>query len=147
MFLAMGDVCATKSFVELLAEDPQDVRANVFLAPSADKKKVFNGAKVYLNKMPAYNGDVRYSNIPLLRLSEVYLNAAEAAFRLGNTTKAAQYLNDIIKNRTSDTTKQVTASDVTLARILLERRKELVGEGQRFFDALRNNETITRLYK
>ena len=139
-----GDVCATKSFVELLAEDPQDVRANVFLAPSADKKKVFNGAKVYLNKMPAYNGDVRYSNIPLLRLSEVYLNAAEAAFRLGNTTKAAQYLNDIIKNRTSDTTKQVTASDVTLARILLERRKELVGEGQRFFDALRNNETITR---
>ena len=27
---------------------------------------------------------------------------------------------------------------------MLERRKELVGEGQRFFDALRNNETITR---
>ena len=79
-FLANGDVCATKSFVELLAEDPQDVRANVFLAPSADKKKVFNGAKVYLNKMPAYNGDVRYSNIPLLRLSEVYLNAAEDSF-------------------------------------------------------------------
>ena len=75
-----------------MQNDPQDVRANVFLAPSADKKKVFNGAKVYLNKMPAYNGDVRYSNIPLLRLSEVYLNAAEAAFRLGNTTKAAQYL-------------------------------------------------------
>ena len=76
--------------------------------------------------MPAYNGDVRYSNIPLLRLSEVYLNAAEAAFRLGDMTKAAQYLNDIIKSRTSDTTKQVTASDVTLARILVERRKELV---------------------
>jgi len=41
-----GDVCATKKFVELLAEDPQDVRADVFLAPSADKKHVFNGAKV-----------------------------------------------------------------------------------------------------
>ena len=38
----------------------------------------------------------------------------------------------------------MTSADVTLARILLERRKELVGEGQRFFDALRNNETITR---
>lgn len=139
-----GDVCATKKFVELLAEDPQDVRANVFLAPSADKKHVFNGAKVYLNKMPAANGDVRYSNVPILRLSEVYLNAAEAAFKSGNTTKAAQYLNDIIKNRTSDTAQQVTAANITLQRILLERRKELVGEGQRFFDAMRNNETITR---
>ena len=120
------------------------MRADVFLAPSADKKHVFNGAKVYLNKMPAANGDVRYSNVPILRLSEVYLNAAEAAFKSGNTTKAAQYLNDIIKNRTSDTAQQVTAANITLQRILLERRKELVGEGQRFFDAMRNNETITR---
>ena len=139
-----GDVCATKSFVKLLAQDSLDVRANVFLAPYSDKKKVFNGARVYLNKMPAANGDVRYANIPMLRLSEVYLNAAEAAFRSGNTAKAALYLNDIIKNRTSDASKQVTSADVTLARVLLERRKELVGEGQRFFDALRNNETITR---
>ena len=34
-----GDVCATKSFVELLAEDPQDVRANVFLAHQLIKRK------------------------------------------------------------------------------------------------------------
>ena len=27
---------------------------------------------------------------------------------------------------------------------MIERRKELVGEGQRFFDAMRNNETIVR---
>lgn len=33
---------------------------------------------------------------------------------------------------------------MTLERILIERRKELVGEGQRYFDALRNNETIVR---
>lgn len=35
-------------------------------------------------------------------------------------------------------------SDATLARIIIERRKELVGEGQRFFDAMRNNETVIR---
>ena len=38
----------------------------------------------------------------------------------------------------------MTAANITLDSILLERRKELVGEGQRYFDALRNNETIER---
>ena len=60
---------------------------------------------------------------------------------------AQQTLNElyeIIKNRTDDTKQLVTESTATLERVLLERRKELVGEGQRFFDAMRNNETITR---
>ena len=52
--------------------------------------------------MPAVNGDVRYSNVPLLRLSEVYLSAAEAAFQAGDKNKAANLLNDIISNRTTD---------------------------------------------
>lgn len=77
-------------------------------------------------------------------LSEVYLIASEGAFKAGNTAKAVQYLNDLLKNRTSDASRLVTASTITAARISLERRKELVGEGQRFFDAIRNNETITR---
>ena len=36
------------------------------------------------------------------------------------------------------------ADDEFLSKVLIERRKELVGEGQRFFDAMRNNETIVR---
>lgn len=139
-----GEAVANKNFLALLAQDPNDVRADVFLAPSNDSKNIFHGAKVYLNKMPAYNGDPRYASVPILRLSEVYLIASEAAFKDGNTAKAVQYLNDLLKNRTSDTSRLVTASTITAARISLERRKELVGEGQRFFDAIRNNETITR---
>ena len=50
----------------------------------------------------------------------------------------------LAENRTDDTKQLVTESTATLERVLLERRKELVGEGQRFFDAMRNNETITR---
>ncbi|CCY64633.1 susD family protein [Prevotella sp. CAG:1124] len=53
-------------------------------------------------------------------------------------------LNDIITNRTTDATKTVTAGDITLDRIYVERRKELVGEGQRYFDVLRRGETVTR---
>jgi hypothetical protein len=38
----------------------------------------------------------------------------------------------------------VTAADITAERIYIERRKELVGEGQRYFDVLRRNETVVR---
>lgn len=55
----------------------------------------------------------------MMRLSEVYLTAAECAFNLGNKTKAAEYLNAIIENRTSDETKLVTAENITANESLL----------------------------
>ena len=140
-----SDVVATKSFVDMLSSDPKDVRNNVFLASlNPVNQKVYGDNKVWLNKIPAANGDPRYSNVPMMRLSEVYLTAAECAFNLGNKTKAAEYLNAIIENRTSDETKLVTAENITAERISIERRKELVGEGHRYFDCLRRNEKIVR---
>lgn len=144
-----GDVVATKSFLTMLQSDKTDVRNQIFTPPTLARNtkdiKVYGENPVFLNKMPAYNGDVRYANVPLLRLSEVYLSAAESAFKLGDKTTAAKYLNAIIDNRYGDKEAQeVNAGNITLQRILIERRKELVGEGQRFFDAVRNNETITR---
>ena len=140
-----SDVVATKSFVDMLSSDPKDVRNNVFLASLNPKnQKVYGDNKVWLNKIPAVNGDPRCSNVPMMRLSEVYLTAAECAFNLGNKTKAAEYLNAIIENRTSDETKLVTAENITAERISIERRKELVGEGHRYFDCLRRNEKIVR---
>ena len=93
---------------------------------------------------PDANSSVAYSNVPLLRLSEVYLSAAEAAYNDHDPGTAATMLNAIITHRTTDATKTVTAGNVTLDRIYLERRKELVGEGQRYFDVLRRGETVTR---
>lgn len=40
--------------------------------------------------------------------------------------------------------KEVTAAEYTLDRVLEERSKELIGEGHRFFDMLRNGKTIVR---
>jgi hypothetical protein len=142
-----GEMVATKAFVEALNTDLNDVRRDVWkvATSSAEKKaQVFGGLRVYLNKMPAVNGDSRLSNVPVMRLSEMYLNAAEAAFQAGDKAKAARYLNALIANRTTTSSSQVTTSNLSLARIYMERRKELVGEGHRYFDALRRGETITR---
>lgn len=40
--------------------------------------------------------------------------------------------------------KSVTSADLTLERILKERRKELVGEGHAFFDYVRNGKSVDR---
>lgn len=137
-----GDVIVTKSFADMLKSDPLDVRNDVLVASETNPK--FDGYKVFINKMPPVNGDVRYANVPMLRLSEVYLSGAEAAFQTGDRAKAAELLNAIITNRTTDASQTVSSSDITLDRIYIERRKELVGEGQRYFDVLRRGETVVR---
>ena len=140
------EMVATKKFVDMLTSDPEDVRNEMFLPATAAKEVATYGTnKVYLNKLRGQGGNLRNVTIvPIIRLSEVYLTAAECAFRNNDKTKAVEYLNDLVKNRTTTEASLATVDNITLERILIERRKELIGEGQRYFDALRNNETITR---
>lgn len=140
------EMVATKKFVDMLTSDPKDVRNDMFLPATAAKEVATYGTnKVYLNKLRGQGGNLRNVTIvPIIRLSEVYLTAAECAFRNSDKTKAVEYLNDLVKNRTTTEASLATVDNITLERILIERRKELIGEGQRYFDALRNNETITR---
>lgn len=140
------EMVATKKFVDMLTSDPKDVRNDMFLPATAPKEVATYGTnKVFLNKLRGQGGDLRKVTIvPIIRLSEVYLTAAECAFRNDDKTKAVEYLNDLVKNRTTTEASLATVDNITLDRILIERRKELIGEGQRYFDALRNNETITR---
>lgn len=140
------EMVATKKFVDMLTSDPEDVRNEMFLPATAAKEVATYGTnKVYLNKLRGQGGNLRNVTIvPIIRLSEVYLTAAECAFRNNDKTKAVEYLNDLVKNRTTTVASLATVNNITLERILIERRKELIGEGQRYFDALRNNETITR---
>jgi len=142
-----NDIILTSDFVTLLDEDPLDVRHNLTkldTTSSSSYNKQWNiDSPIYLLK---YTGpdptDVRNGNVTVLRLSETYLNAAEAAVKLSDNTKAIAYLNPIVNRANPANT--VTGT-VTLAQVIKERRKELVGEGHRQFDALRNNETIVRI--
>lgn len=60
----------------------------------------------------------------------------------GSLQNTLGYKNAIVNRANPD--KMVADSEFTLDRVLTERRKELVGEGHRFFDALRNGKTIKR---
>lgn len=141
-----AEMVATKKFVDMLSADENDIRNDIFeVSTRSEEAETYGTNRVYLNKLRGLNGNTRVVPvIPIIRLSEVYLTAAECAFRTEDKVKAAKYLNDLVKNRTTTETALVDEATVTLERILIERRKELIGEGQRYFDALRNNETIVR---
>lgn len=67
------------------------------------------------------------------RFAEVLLNAAEAAFELGQTQLAADYLNRV-RQRAGLT---IPLTEITFDRIVHERRVELVFEGHTLFDMKR----------
>lgn len=69
------------------------------------------------------------------RYAEILLNAAEAAFELGQTSVAAGYMNQV-RARAGLVT-PLTAGDITFDRIVHERRVEFAFEGQYFFDLKR----------
>ena len=128
------DICLTSSFYALLNEDPDDVRLKLLEYSS---KRAF--VKKY---QPQDEEDIMDANIPLIRLSEAYLNAAEAAVKTGDNPSAVKYLNAIVSR--ANPANSVEGSTVTLDRVMTERRKELVGEGHRFFDALRDGGSVNR---
>lgn len=87
----------------------------------------------YVRKWVPTKGVNFLQNIPLLRISEMYLIRSEANFRAGTSTGAtAQADLDKIRLRAG-----LASVPVTLEAILKERRIELAFEGDRWFDLTR----------
>ena len=130
----------TADFQALLESDPNDVRINMMRIESKYNNRPF------LNKYPGPNETTasRDNNYTIIRLSEVYLIAAEAATHLGASekTKGLYYLNSIVSR--GNPSNIVDMANYDLDSFLPERRKELVGEGHRYFDLLRNGKKIIR---
>lgn len=78
----------------------------------------------------------------VMRLGEIYLIAAEAAFGLNNTTEAAQMIN-VLRVRAAtpafktDARQLVTPGQINLNFIMDERERELAGEFTRWYDLVR----------
>jgi hypothetical protein len=86
------------------------------------------------------------SDYVVIRYADVLLMLAEAENELGNTNPAAGYVNSI---RTRAGLANTTASTQASLRdaIALERRLELIGESQRWFDLLRTGTAVTVMNK
>ncbi|AUD01340.1 RagB/SusD family nutrient uptake outer membrane protein [Spirosoma pollinicola] len=86
----------------------------------------------------------------VFRLSEMYMIAAEASMKLGNTGAAADYVN-VVRKRAALPGKSeemtVKAADMTLDFMLDERAREFAGEQLRWFDLKRTGKLIERLTK
>ncbi|SJN47462.1 RagB/SusD family nutrient uptake outer membrane protein [Sphingobacterium sp. JB170] len=138
-----GDVLATTTFVNLLETYSGDPRA-AFLAQDKEGQK--HSFLKYVNRSGAAGLSVH--NIPVIRLSEVFLIAAEACANgaAGGEKQALVYLNALIANRTGDFQKDKAfeAGDALLARIYNERRKELALEGHEIYDLLRTGRAVIR---
>ncbi|GAA4211902.1 RagB/SusD family nutrient uptake outer membrane protein [Pedobacter jeongneungensis] len=84
------------------------------------------------------------NNQVLMRSAEMYLIEAEAEARLGNEPAAKQALLAIQQRAGVATAVSANTGNALIEEILLERNKELYGEGHKFFDLLRTNKGVNR---
>jgi tetratricopeptide (TPR) repeat protein len=139
---AMGWFMASDYFLERLGEDLTDVRWGIMDYDESSTER-FGSCRKYAGvDLAGDKGSTSAVNVKVIRLSEVYLVAAEAAISLPvpDRTKAATYLNEIRKR--SPGLAPADETTVTLDMIMDEKSKELFAEGQRFFDMIRLNRTI-----
>ncbi|MEJ2206808.1 MAG: RagB/SusD family nutrient uptake outer membrane protein, partial [Gemmatimonadota bacterium] len=130
-----GDYLPAKDLLDQI--DPADLRWQMFV-----EDPLLTGiyASHRVNKWPTRSNT---DNIPVIRLSEVYLNRAEANARLGQDAAAQADLN-MIRQRAG--VADVTATgQALLDAIAIERRIELGYEGHRIHDLMRNKMSIHRV--
>lgn len=133
-----GEMLTTESLYD--AYSATDVRKNLII--KGVRNRVGGEDPAYIvNKYPVLVGD--FNEKKVIRLSEVQLIAAEAAYRITRQAEALTLLNTLVAQR--DPSLTYTSNGTTLlADIVKERRKELAFEGDRFFDLNRLNQNIDR---
>lgn len=130
-----GEYAVTDDFLALLKENNDDVRLGLLTTDGNNELRV-------LNKYPGRNGASTVNNIRVIRLSDLYLIAAEAALKMQTPDQdsADKYLNAIRMRAIPSATAVVATEEL----VEIERRKELVMEGHRLHDVLRVGSEITR---
>lgn len=140
-----GDYCVTRELYEMY--DSLDVRPACFFGTYAEGSGIENDS-IYLASKYQRGNALRshISDYYMLRLSEAYLNAAEALALVGLTTgnaaaeeQATALLHELKQNRIAQFTpaEEPLKGAVLVQEIRNERRRELCFEGHRWFDLRR----------
>ncbi|MGH2565578.1 MAG: RagB/SusD family nutrient uptake outer membrane protein, partial [Ginsengibacter sp.] len=116
-----GDALAVDDFYNKFSNT--DVRKSFFVVGSPTRGA---NAKV-INKFPNANAADR-DDMKVIRISEVYLIAAEAAYHLNNEPLALTYVNAVATQRDPNFTGYTSTGSALLNDVLLEKRKELAFE-------------------
>lgn len=127
-----GDVCATKDLYDLYSEG--DVRKSMFKQHGNDYFPTKYSGK-------PKDSDPKYTNVPILRLSEMYLNRAEAIIN-GASIQGVTAESDLRKIATVRGASATAAA--TKQGVFDERRRELAFEGHITADYARCNKSMTR---
>ncbi|WP_210466640.1 RagB/SusD family nutrient uptake outer membrane protein [Rufibacter roseolus] len=117
----------------------EDVRNLLFEVGTAGRGNPWVEATKFIGK----NGAINLDNVPVLRISEMYLNRAEAyANTAGGLVNALADVNTIRTNR--GLLPSVAVDQALKNEILLQRRLEFAFEGHRFFDLKRLGMDISK---
>lgn len=125
----------TTDYENLLTDS--DVRSRLIQEQSYDE-----GTYRITTKYPYQN--LSANAVPVLRLSEIYLNRAEAYAELNREELALADLNTIIQRADPSAEELILSGQDLLNRIFEERRKELAFEGHLLFDLNRNKRDVIR---
>ncbi len=131
------DLYASDDLVNLYS--PTDARTSVLIPYQTKSGSPAVVVYKYQNASDAKDRD----NIKVIRLSEVYLIAAEASLP-NNEDDARNYLNALAETRDPDFSGYTSTGNDLLNDIITERRKELAFEGDRYYDLNRLMRSIDR---
>ncbi len=129
----------------------------IIIPPSLFSNSYFPAVKKFDDPSRTGVNDPSTRPLVIFRFSDVYLIAAEAAFKSGDNANAATMINVVRQRsayRSTNTAAQnaaavaavtITPGQVTLDFILDERTREFYGEWQRWWDLVRTKSLLSRV--
>ncbi|KEO74082.1 RagB/SusD family nutrient uptake outer membrane protein [Anditalea andensis] len=119
------------------AYDEDDIRKELIWKGLGDNRNENEMTKFF-----SRSGINNLDNVPVIRISEIYLNRAEAYARLGRTREAQEDLN-LIRTR-AGLEVSTLQGEALIEEILHQRRVEFAFEGHRSFDLKRLGRSIVK---